>query len=68
MEQERKPKPSDVAAWCRTFDCKLNDKTATISGWSNPFATISTLDNTQSFEWSWVAVDRIMRNGRKFVS
>ena len=59
---------SDVAAWCRTFDCKLNGKTATISGWANDFATIATLDGQQSFEWSWEAVDRIMRSGRQFNS
>lgn len=61
-------KHSDVATWCRGFDCTLNGKKATICGWSNQFATIATLDNTQSFEWAWPIVDRIMKSGRKFTS
>lgn len=60
-------KRSDIAAWCRTFDCKLNGKLAVICGWSNDFATIAALDGSQQFDWAWETVDRIMRRDRNFI-
>lgn len=64
-----KKRRSDVAAWCRGFDCRLDDKLATISGWDRDFATVTTLEQpSYSQEFSWEAVDRVMRNGRRFKS
>lgn len=59
---------SDVASWCRGMDCRLDGEKATISGWGNDFATISSLETGASYEWSWQAVNRIMQNGRNFYS
>ena len=59
---------SRIAEWCRGMDCRLDGEKATISGWSNDFATISRLDGGGSYEWSWQAVNRIMQNGRNFYS
>jgi len=44
----------------------LNGNPATISGWKNDFANITSLSTGERYEWSWETVDRIvtMRGGR----
>ena len=66
MTETRNVMPSDVAAWCRGMDCKLNGKKAVIVGWSNRFAVVGTIDGTISGEWAWRVVDRVMRRDRCF--
>lgn len=49
-------------------ECYLDGKLAIISGRLQDFATIGTLDGSQSVEFSWLAVDRIMRRRMEFKS
>lgn len=46
----------------------LDGKPAKISGAENSYATVSTLDNTASFKWSWAGVETICKRDGKFVS
>jgi hypothetical protein len=44
----------------------LNGKPAVIMGRLSSFATVASLDGTNRVEYSWDAVERIIKNGGKF--
>lgn len=45
----------------------LNGQPAQIVGVKNDVATVRTIDpNGPSFEWSWQAVERVVKNGGNF--
>ncbi len=52
--------------------CTLDGRPAKVVGRVNPFATVAPVesldDNYAGFQWSWEAVDRIMKAGGNFVS
>ena len=48
--------------------CYLDGKRASITGRQNQFATVAALDGSQSCEFSWEAVDRIMYGKMEFHS
>ena len=48
--------------------CYLNDKPAKIVGRLNPFATVATMDGSQSVEFSWHTINRIMYGKMEFRS
>lgn len=53
--------------WAGT-QCYLDGKLAIIAGRLNDFATIATLDGSQSVDFAWLTVDRIMRGRMEFKS
>lgn len=48
-------------------ECSLNGKPAVVCGRANRFATVRARDG-EGYEWSWDAVDRIMRRDQAFRS
>ena len=46
----------------------LNGERAHIGGFKNAHATVTSIKSGVSFEWSWEAVERILRAGGKFRS
>ena len=54
-----------IERWCGR-QCYLNGKPAIISGRKNRFATVATLDGSQSFEWNWHTVNRVMYGKMEF--
>jgi hypothetical protein len=44
----------------------LDGRPATISGYSQPFAMVRSLDGKSGAEWSWETVARIVANGGAF--
>lgn len=50
------------------MDVTLNGKPAKLSGVHKPFATVTDLATGLSAEWSWEAVENVMRKGGHFKS
>lgn len=48
--------------------CTLNGKPAVVKGRLNAYGTVAALPDGESYEWSWAAIDRIMRQGGDFRS
>lgn len=70
-EYQRNRTPSVAAerlTMVETYPVKptVNGKPATISGYSNRFATVTELKTGYSAEYAWEAVRHVMQDGGKF--
>lgn len=60
--------PSGMAEWCRGKPCKLDNENAKITGWGGRFAKVVSLESCKSAEFSWFAVNGVMRRNQHFES
>ena len=56
----------DIANRWVGVSCYLDCKLATVAGRLNKFATVARLDGSQTAEFSWPTVDRVMRGTMEF--
>ncbi len=58
---------SEKALLCESF-VTLDGHPAKISGWSEPFATVTVLPDGPSYQWNWKTALRIVRENGRFNS